>query len=34
MVPPGAIQLYPSLAGHYKTGLRANRMTGLDALVC
>jgi hypothetical protein len=34
MTPPGTIQLYPSLAGHYKTDLRANRLTGLNALVC
>ncbi len=34
MTPPGAIQLYQSLVGHYKTGLRENRMTGLNTLVC
>ncbi len=34
MAPPGAILFYPSRIGHYKAGLRVDRVTGFDALVC
>ncbi|CAB1082684.1 hypothetical protein D1AOALGA4SA_10281 [Olavius algarvensis Delta 1 endosymbiont] len=33
MAPPGTIQIYPSPVGPYEMGLRANRLTGLNALV-
>jgi hypothetical protein len=34
ITPPGTIQAYLSPVGHYETDLRANRLIGLNALVC